>query len=430
MRWLGWILAGLGLVAFGVIGWSWRAEQAEERFEDEVDRLRSQGALVDPDRLAAPPIPDDENAAVPLLDAWAQYEASEDEWPVSEVHRLRKAIDGGAALPEDEIAEHWTAVEAWIDGSGRLLATLRRAAARPACRFEPKWPDASTPALEPLSFLWQASTQLEWTVRVGIRRGVPPSRLIPDCAAAWRILTFVPPWTPMNCIFRWHQELRLVRSIERLARRGAAAGVRARFEPLFAAEEDPATWIGAMETERIALIANVRTLARWTGADGLERLTDPGRALEHRLPGRWKRVFTRPQLFRDGLRALERHARAVAWVRDDLRTALPKLRGADYAAAQGGPYRGFFRARENGMVTLVQNRLLFLARLRLTRIGLALLAFHEETARWPASLAELAPMFPGGVPRDPGSDNAFAYEPGVRIGPAGSGIQGVAFELQ
>jgi len=424
------MLAGLGLVAFGVIGWSWRADRAEQRFEDEVDRLRSQGALVDPAQLAAPPIPDEQNAAVPLIEERAQYEASEDEWPLVHVHLLRKAIDGGAPLPEDEIAEHWAAVEAWIDGSGRLLATLRRAAARPACRFEPKWLDGTTPALEPLSFLLQASTLLEWTVRVGVRRGIPASRLIPDCAAAWRILTFVPPWSSMNCIFRWHQEMRLVRSVERLARWGDAAGVRARFEPLLAAEEDPATWIGAMEAERIAVIANVRFLARWTGADGLERLTDPSHAVEYELPGRWKRVFTRPQLFRDGLRALERHSRAVAWARDDLRTALRQLRGAEYAAAKGGPYRGFFRLRENSMVTLVENRRFFLTRIRLTRLGLAALAFHEETARWPDSLAELAPMFPGGVPRDPGSDNAFAYEPGVRIGPAGSGIQEVAFELQ
>ncbi len=62
--------------------------------------------------------------------------------------------------------------------------------------------------------------------------------------------------------------------------------------------------------------------------------------------------------------------------------------------------------------------------------GLGRLALHEETARWPDSLTELEPMFPGGIPLQPGSEFPFEYDPGVRIGPAGSGIQGVAFELQ
>jgi hypothetical protein len=39
-------------------------------------------------------------------------------------------------------------------------------------------------------------------------------------------------------------------------------------------------------------------------------------------------------------------------------------------------------------------------------------------------------MFPGGIPLQPGSELPFEYELGVRIAPAGSGIQGVAFQLQ
>ena len=62
--------------------------------------------------------------------------------------------------------------------------------------------------------------------------------------------------------------------------------------------------------------------------------------------------------------------------------------------------------------------------------GSGRLAFLEETARWPDSLSELEPMFPGGIPLRPGSELPFESEPGVRNGPSGSGIQEVAFELQ
>ena len=72
--------------------------------------------------------------------------------------------------------------------------------------------------------------------------------------------------------------------------------------------------------------------------------------------------------------------------------------------------------------TFVRRHQRGLAAQRLARVALALAAHHATTGDWPASLDELAPMFPEGVPPDPYSAAPFLYqraEPGVRVESAG-----------
>ena len=117
------------------------------------------------------------------------------------------------------------------------------------------------------------------------------------------------------------------------------------------------------------------------------------------------------------------------------RTIVGVCRGLDAAAAEPGVDVGPAMAqrldpsgamREFGIDVAVskcrRTNVQCDAQTRLARVALAVAELHAKTGAWPASLDELAPMFPDGVPADPFTDKPFAYTPtkdGVRVSSAG-----------
>jgi hypothetical protein len=114
-------------------------------------------------------------------------------------------------------------------------------------------------------------------------------------------------------------------------------------------------------------------------------------------------------IHRDGLECLSRMARLIEMARMPYPAAAPLL---DPAARQLLDDRSSppITAALLPDVRIIRAAAYHSARLRIARIGLAALEHRARAGSWPPSLVDLAPAFPGGVPRDPTSGAAFRLE--------------------
>ncbi len=123
-RWLRISLIGLGLlgIASAITVWavvrSWRSN-----FEEEVRRLEQAGVPVEPGRMAPPPVPDAENAALLIVDAARLLDALKDE--------DKPELDG---LPDEEGQDPET-LKPYLEKCRGALEKLDEALRRPRCRF-------------------------------------------------------------------------------------------------------------------------------------------------------------------------------------------------------------------------------------------------------------------------------------------------------
>jgi hypothetical protein len=417
----GGILAGLSVAGLTVLGAS-----RESEFEESVRRLKRDGVVVERDQLPQQAESRANDAAEALLQAWDWIRARDESWP--DVQRLRMAIEGSHRMSDADRAAAWAECEAWVAAMGPYFERIEAASRRGTCNLD-RHGLIRRPGRDPVPAmlaLQEALLALEWRLRVGLRRGSTTPESIEICESAWRLATIVPP----RCLLDWsiglHFRHRATVLIELAARGGGVAAARERFRGRLVDAEDPAALFAALEGERVVLVESVRELRGLTGWEGVEWIVG-GRSLNRRKD--YLRLVQRPQLFAEALEALARYNTAVAWIREDSGVVTARLREL-FAHAREGPFEAGFRVREQNVLNTLGNWRRYLARLRVVRLGLAALAFRNESARWPESLDEIAAGMPGGLPRNPLSGEPFVYEPGVRIAPHDSGIREIEFKLR
>ena len=122
----------------------------------------------------------------------------------------------------------------------------------------------------------------------------------------------------------------------------------------------------------------------------------------------------RPLAYRDGLRLIELMDGALKLVDLSPRAAVP--------AAEELVTR-FRRPLPNVAshlyavvpVKAMKERLKHLAKMRVARVGLALLELRQETGEWPRALDRVIPLVGAEEVIDPYTGNQLDYEPGVRL---------------
>jgi hypothetical protein len=189
-------------------------------------------------------------------------------------------------------------------------------------------------------------------------------------------------------------------------------------EPGFDAREVRAALAGHLADEDDTALLHEVLLAETAGALELARHSIRGDDMEpyvgassawDRWPLAWLR---RPLALRDGLAILERREHVVALVR------LPPWEArvhADALARIRTP--GARIANESASIPQYVVRAMqeHLARIRVARVGLALLAFRQETGAWPETLDAVVPLVGEGTIADPYSGVRFAYAPSESI---------------
>jgi len=368
MKWaLRVLVAVLGVIGLASVGWFWSAAHYEELFEERVDRLRAAGEEVEPADLNAPPVPDAENAAPLLLEA-------------------KRLFAGLGPHPADPSPAYLRKLEPYYQ-------LLFRAAERPHCRFGQDWSRPWTVRVESGAILNDARRALGWRVAAGM--DAPRC-----CETLWRLSGCLDGRFLITCFNAWFLREQVCAWLERIAPGPGAIALRGRFEPLLRDEEFADGLVEAMEAERIVHIAITRAMSSG------EVRSDAG--LPFSIGDEMETTVSRPFAYRRGLDVLVRASALIDLVRRDPDAAL-----AEAAKATDRTY-------DRIVAAMLEKRRELLARLRITRIGLAVLAHRAKTARWPASLA---PLFPDGIPEDPFTEQPFAYHPGERIASAGAGIQ-------
>jgi hypothetical protein len=122
--WLRRILCGLGLllvtgwISVWALGRTWRRE-----FDEEVRRLEQSGAPVKASQLAPPPIPDEQNAALPIAEAALLLEA------------LQKENEADWDQLSDEEGPDFEFLKSTLGKCREPLDKLALALGRPRCRF-------------------------------------------------------------------------------------------------------------------------------------------------------------------------------------------------------------------------------------------------------------------------------------------------------
>ncbi len=138
------VMGALLLLAF-VADQVWTSALAHE-FEQRVEELRAAGEPVDFESLAGPPVPDDQNAALALMEARRWYESKEgggwddesDDWG-EERHIFEPHVLGVEKRPVHEWSdEAWNAVRAYVKECAPFFELVQVAVQRPCCRFDPE----------------------------------------------------------------------------------------------------------------------------------------------------------------------------------------------------------------------------------------------------------------------------------------------------
>jgi len=169
----------------------------------------------------------------------------------------------------------------------------------------------------------------------------------------------------------------------------------------------------ALRGERASMLYVVR---RWIdGESPLEILEitnldqDPGAM--NALVTSW---IWRPLVYGDAMRTLDLYERALELVE------APPQKASAAADALVEEYEDWFLYFFTNMMRRIpgkvfSERLRHLARIRITRVGLALLQRREETGAWPTDLDAAIPLVDAETLTDPYTDKRLQYEPGVRL---------------
>ncbi|MHC4952243.1 MAG: hypothetical protein ACYTGZ_00010 [Planctomycetota bacterium] len=427
LRWLGLALAALAVT------WPLATSCYRRGFEAEVQSLRESGVLVDLAAFNRAAIPERENAAVVLREGleWCKecgldLELVTVRWEVAD-RRVRDRIAAGDA-PSQELTrerdEAWGRVERVISKLRPWYVRIERAGAMTECWFDVDHAKMLNPDPEPYRTTRAVAESLEWRVRARVRREGSVPQSIRDCESLLRWGRHIEPVFAMR-----YSTYRTVHAIacgmvQRVsAQPGFVPGfARQRLESLLlAAEREDERLRATVDSAFAGSIAATRLWATWEGSRELTKVRAAIAAIAaneaeqalHAQPDYGLMVraaIARPLIWRSGARAFAVWNEGVEILfRDDTES----LADLDVLIAE---HRAEHDPMTSGYQTLRglhRIRLQLRAHLRVTRVGLAALEHRRREGRWPASAADLAPLFVRGTAGDPFTREPFAF---VRVG--------------
>jgi len=410
-----WGGVALGLLLLSWFGCCWFYER---QFEAAVETLRARGVRVDLDDFNRPPVPDDRNAALVLRAAMKWCEERELDY-CSEAENLDNLDALVQEFPDEENErdrdKEWQAIEKWVDDLAPWFAQVDRAVRLPECDFGVDYRLGDEASMEPWPMSSRMAVILEWAVRVGERRGGASIDAVRHCETLLLWGRKIDPVFLISFLVAMTVDDRACDLLQRVARHPELDITRTRklLDPLLvAAEDDRERLSKALESEFAQLADTVRGFATWEGARELSWSYEPPLFDEPVLSyGRMaKLVMLRPLLWRtwarecaawdEGREILERDDRRS---HADLKQLVASRRSEHQRFGAGvTSFHGTFPGVQ-------KVRLRHRARLRVARLGLAALEYRHEHGKWPTGPADLATLFPDGIPFDPFTCEAFEF---------------------
>ncbi|MHC4957378.1 MAG: hypothetical protein ACYTGN_03310 [Planctomycetota bacterium] len=360
-RFLRWPLLVLALF---VGGWlTWTAAMRSE-FETRVEALRAASEPVDPVDLEVGDAPADENAG-PALRALSEA--------IGDLPGFFNTVEDVEILGEDpeDLAAAKTRMGEWLDEHRAVITQLHAVAARPRCEYGLDYSQGHALEVRAIPDAQRVARVLEQHTRreAGAGRSDEALRSIETLL---RVGDHLPRPFAICYLVRITVHGVALRLLEELsAQRGFdAAQARGRLEGLLTAAEDAEAPPDAMRGERVmALLVGRRWIA---GESPLQMLSDLSsveyQPVDDWLYGTW--VF-RPFAIRDGLQVLDDMQRSIVALRAEDWADLDRL--ADEVAERTLPYL-FSKLYGVLPAKVGEERRAHLARLRVARTGLALLA--------------------------------------------------------
>ncbi len=364
----------------------WNAIE-RRRFEAAVELLRASGARLDQAEFADPIVPDEENAALLLQEAYA--------WLQTDAPRT--------ALPEAKFrgSEAWSLedrheVLSWLTLIEPYFALLERAAAKPGWHVAVDVSDPYLARFEGIVWLNQARDALALRLLGGERadgwtsRAIETATLMLDLQDRARLPGLLGHLTRQHC---WSDVRRFLGHAATEEGFDAAA-LRRGIEPrLLHDEARVGMQYRDLEFERAAQLWLHRRILAGESHSVVGDL----------LPGLARSWIARPWRYRDALATLELADLARRGLEGPPEEVPRLLETIDARESGLGPVSRLVLPVWRGAL---RRYVMEAAAFRLTRIVLALLERKQASGAWPETLEGL---LDGGIPRDPISGVSFGY---------------------
>ncbi|MCK6458624.1 MAG: hypothetical protein L6Q95_01860 [Planctomycetes bacterium] len=402
--WVRWIVLPLLLLLAAHAGWTLTLKW---EFEGRIAKLRAAGEPVDLGDLRRPRIPDEDNAAALWEEAHKWYEEHMEPAP-------DKLDWGEDTWFEEDHAE----IASWLERGDPYVDLLARAAAKPDMWQDLDWEAGLAMEVKALPQMQTAATFLRNRVRMA-------ERATPEVLRELATILDLAPKLERSCLIlvlvRWTVEEIAAESLVALAGRPGfdARAARALLDPRFARIDVASDLRKAFRGERVIGLSvsrrwiageSVITIARETGnlLSDDARQPDPTRV---DFSGSW---IVRPLAYRDALRLLDLMDGALGLVELPARDARPRAEALRDEYARGVPN---FLSHLWAILPMkaIPVRLRHEARIRIARVGLALLELRQTTGAWPESLDAVVPLVGEEWAIDPYTGERLQYEPGVRL---------------
>jgi hypothetical protein len=372
----------------------WLGEPVRHEYEARVAALRAAGQPVRYADLATPRVPDEENAAVPFVEAATILKQRE---------RPQALIYLEHASPEER-----EEARAYVDSLEPYFEALAQVPKRARWHVDHAWERGPEASFDEIGWIQDATTHLELRVQLDsdergrTRRAADAAVLALDLGERCR--------TPM-LLGRLVSETVTAypaRFLKTASKQPGfdAAEFRRIVDPRLARALPTGPLAVAIEEERVVVVWVVDEIR-----SGKRSLVDdylPLKGLVHKSPA-W-RLF----LYRDAIRALDLFEEAIALADkppEEALRAAALLRRKCEASKLLFPVTRMTATFLPRLFDVYAERI---ARQRLTRVVMALLEHRQREGKWPGSLAPL-----GDLPCDPYTGKAFLYEgfmeKGVRI---------------
>jgi hypothetical protein len=391
LRWSG-LLIVLLLIAHAV--WVWTLAR---KFERRLEEIRSRGETALSTEMARPQPLDEDNAA-PLFkkaDAWYR-EHAEQERPYAYDYPPR----------EEWSDEEWEEMRTWVNSCGPYIQMLHEAVSRPSCWLDRDWSQPGKMPVPLIRMFRSAAGLLELRAVLDAKCGGDPNDSVTQLAALMRLGPLLDNRIGVHYLTGLDLQVYAVDTLQEIAHLLDARIVRSKLEPLLKAAE-------RAEGLREVLIGDravgLQMVTLWIGGES-------PRTLVLREDETWGDVLLsswlmRPWAYLDGLELIERMDETLAWSEkpfSDGRAGFEEL--ATRVDGLGRFYLFTKMFASMWSVRIYERTYRHAAKVRLARIGLALLEHRQETGSWPPNLDSLKAMFGDSVPLNPLTNDAFRYE--------------------
>jgi hypothetical protein len=405
--WVRWVVLPLLVLLAAHAGWTLTLKW---QFEKRIAALRAAGEPVELGDLRRPKIPDEDNAAALWEEAHKWYEENLSPGPQQHL-----------TLPEDLWDDEARAeVAEWLAEGGPYVDLLARAAARPDMWQDLDWEAGLAMQVTAIPELQEAVRFLEHRVRLA-------ERATPEVLRDLAIILDLAPKLERSCLIlvlvRWIVQERAADSLRALAAKPGfdAREARALLDRRFAIVDDAIDLRKALQGERVICLSASR---RWIGGESAVKMaTDinaltgddaPSGAVDRTrvdFSGSW---IVRPFAYRDALLLLDLTEKALDLVDLPSRDALPAAEALRDEYMKGLPNL-FSHLWAALPIKAIPERLRHEAKMRIARVGLALLELKQTTGAWPESLDAVVPLVGEEWIIDPYTGGRLQYEPGVRL---------------